>query len=193
MNLRNTRQSSIVSILVAGLAISMAGCVSTPVDAPPPVGQQVGTVQSSQQTFEETGVSKWAVNYDKVANIIQVNGLSTDGDVISQGEIRVSDQYVTVAATFPERGEMVLTRDGQFVSNSLSQTSQNLFGHANADLRDAPVAYGFWSCLGCGAGLVGEAAACFAAGFELGLNPIADLGCVADTTATAIACNECFE
>jgi hypothetical protein len=175
-----TKLNTLFSI---GLVFGLAACAEEPAPAP------LQSVPASADTTAATGVARWDV-YMKEGTI-ELRGIAADERAIVTNAIQpTANGDVVITFDGLAEGQLALAADGEVLASELDASDPALIGAMQRDLEDAEAAYGVWDCIKLAAYSVAAGAACGAAVFELGLNPVADAACiVAFSEANDLACS----
>jgi hypothetical protein len=134
-------------------------------------GQLVGTVLASSATTKATGVSVWGTY--KIKGKVTTLGFDKDGNIKSELSLALIPGTRDIAISAPASGSILLHEDGTIFSNTFIVDKQGLSAmHSDFDANGKDAAYGWLKW-------VLTYVSCAAAGFEAGLNPIADAACAA--------------
>lgn len=180
---RGTLSASFGVALVAALA---TGC-TTDASQQPATTSQSTTVQAAAATTQATGIVSWEVYGG--AKDMQMLGVGADGAVISALQFQmVDDQTVSMRTIGDHPEELRFTKSGKVLIDTLTsdaQTMGTLHAMSN-DVQAVKEQYSFWGCVG---STLVAAGACGAAGYELGLNPFADMECAGGVTLEVVECS----
>jgi len=170
---------------LALVAMLATGCATDSNQQPSKTSQST-TVPAAAATTQATGIVSWEV-YGSSKDL-QMLGVGADGAVISALQFQmVDDQTVSMRTMGDQPEELRFTKTGTVLIDTLTSDPQTLRTlHAMSNDVDAiKTQYSLWGCIG--STLVGMGA-CGAAGYELGLNPFADLECAG---GVVLVVNEC--